>query len=163
MAYLSKDDYSLRIQRKHLNDILSQAATQTGFKGDDILEDAELTAEAEIRAFLTDVYEIEAEFNKTGNSRNRLIMKCYLDMVLYEIHFVLAPTDIPVGRKNQYEKCRSMLDMMRQEEINPGLPLVAAAELARNTELFSNDKFIFHPHDDMSIAKSTTVPKSPIP
>ena len=153
MAYLSKDDYSFRIQRRHLDDILNQAVEQTdSFSADDALSSAELTAQAEIRAFLIDVYKIDEEFAKTGSARNKLIMKCYIDIALYHLHMSITPQDIPETRYMAYEKCSELLDQMRREEINPGIDLNDDDDLTRKTKIITNTKFIFHPHDDSSLS-----------
>ena len=119
MAYLSKDDYSTVITQTYLDQILDQAAENTSLTADAIRDDAELTAIAEISAFLTGRYIIEDEFSKTApdDDRNRIVMRCVMNLALYNIHFVINPRDVPTTREKAYTECKEKLAAFRDGEL----------------------------------------------
>jgi hypothetical protein len=121
MAYIKKDDYSLRISQDNLDQILAQAVANTGLTEDQIREDAEQTAQTEISAYLTGAYIIEDEFSKDATTndtdRNKIVLKCVLDMALYFIHWVINPRDIPLIREKAYTNCQEMMAAFRDSDL----------------------------------------------
>lgn len=167
MPYLAKSDY-VTIQRKILEDLLMQGVAETDRTGDALLRELELHAESEIKSFLADTWEISTELAKNASDdpdiRVRIIMKCYIDLVLYHLHHLVAPSDVPENRMKAYEEARMCLDAIREETLNPeGLTRRTDADTLTKTKLVSNRKFIFHPHDDMSASSTQTEPVNPNP
>ena len=167
MAYLAKDDYATHIQRDHFDAQLGQAAELTGITGAALLVKLEKQAEAEIRAFLIGVYKIADELAKTPDdvpdTRNELLKRCYANIVLYYLATTITTSDVEEVRMREYEDARKLLDAMREETIDPELEKNDDVDLIRKTKITSNEKFIYHPHDDPTVAGYTTQPVNPNP
>ena len=160
MAYFKIDDYTLRISKPYLDQILDQATELSGYTADQVLEDAQDTAIAEISAYLTSRYVIEDEFAKDAtadpDNRNKMILKCGLDMAIYFIHWTINPRDVPELREKAYLSCREMLAAFRDGELlllQP--PSTGGVEIRteedggdKRTELNSQIKFISKPYSD---------------
>lgn len=123
MAYLKKSDYSLRISIVHLDEILTQAAATSGLTVDQVRDNAENLAYAEIKAWLSAKYKITEELglDSASTDRNPLIMKWAIDISLYTIHFTVNPRDIPEIREKAYKAAKEELEAARDATILPGL------------------------------------------
>lgn len=164
MAYVAKDDFSLRIQRDHLDDLLTQAAEDTGLSTSDVLDQHIQTGEDEITAYLSHRYDIAAELVKTGDLRSNILVLCCLDCALYHLFQSITPKDIPMNRETLYMDSRDRLDRMREGEIYPpGVDLLPDADIKGKPSLFSNTAFVYHPHDAMSVSQFNTEPIDPTP
>lgn len=128
MAYLVKDDYTLRISIDHLDRILIQAANTAAITPDAIREESELTAQAEVNAYLSKYYQSENEFLIDGgvnpDDRNKLVKKCVIDISLFNIFHTVNPRDVPENREKNYNDCIDMLKVYRDGELDFGLPIV---------------------------------------
>jgi len=152
--YLDRDDYTISIGVQHLNEILDQAAEETTKKEDDLLQEAELTAQATIEAYLTAKFDIATEFAKLStddpDTRYRLIMKCMVCLSIYHLYLTISPRDIPELRENEYNNCIDMLDSARAGQMAlPGLG--DATDPVVGTAFGSNTKFISKPFLDNSL------------
>jgi hypothetical protein len=125
MAYLVKDDYTLHISLEHLDDILNQAALNSSKTADQIRDEAEETAKAEINAYLSKYYDTATEFAIDGatnpGDRNRMIKKCMLDITLYHLFFTVNPRDIPESRERLYTDCIDSVKAYRDGHLDFGL------------------------------------------
>jgi len=161
MAYLKKDDYTLRIIQDNLNQILTQAAENSGFSEDEIRLDAELTAQAEIGGYLSGRYKIEDEFAKDATApadiRNKTILKCALDISLFNLYVIINPRDVPEIREKNYDRCLEMLAAYRDSTliIYPIYPTDGGIEVRPEDEggdsrfiITSHTKFISRPFND---------------
>lgn len=161
MAYLERDDYTLHISIDHLDQILTQAARSSGKTTEQLREEAEATAEAEILARLKGYYDIETELKLAHtddpDTRNRLVKKCMIDIALYHIHFTVNPRDIPEIRRALYDNCIEMLKEAQGGVIDIGLPIPDAdgdgeSDTGYSRIMFeSSTKFISKPFTDPSI------------
>lgn len=143
MAYLVKDDYTLHISIEHLDEILEQAANTSGLTEDQILENAELTAQAEVKAYLTSKYKIADELATTGTSRNRMVIKWIVDLVIFHLHFTINPQDVPESVEKRYKSTIMELKASRDADINPGLSekdsFYTRHLLGSNTKFYSKE------------------------
>lgn len=160
MPYLAEDDYTISISVNHLTQVLTQAATSSGLTADQVRTNSEETAEAEISAYLSGLYEIADEFDETGTDRNRLIIRCYVNLSLYNIFHTISPRDIPEMRQRLYTECIEMLKAYRDGDLNFGLTVVDSDgdgtpdEQTGSIVIQSAKKFISKPFTDPSITTS---------
>lgn len=119
MAYIKKDDYTLRISLDHLDEILEQAGRESGLTADQIRQNAEALAIAETRAYLVSKYKIADELNTDSSSsaRNMLIVSWILDIALFSLHFTVNPRDIPEIREKNYKRSLEQLKAARDSNI----------------------------------------------
>jgi len=153
MAYLQKDDYTISISLENLNEILEQAAEQTSFTQDTVRLNSELTAQAEINAYLSYKYDTATEFAKdfddSPDVRNKLIMRCVVNCSLYNLHMTINPRDVPEKVEKAYDHCMEMMDAARKGELDPGLdPVDTAKDFIK---FGSNVKFVSKPFLDQTI------------
>jgi len=159
MAYLVKDDYTISISVDHLDQILTQAANNSGLTVDQIRQNSEDTAEAEINAYLSKYYDTETEFAIDGSSspatRNKLILRCMVNISLYNIFHTISPRDIPEMRQKLYDDCIEMLKGYRDGMLDFGLDVIDADEDGEpdveRTMIDSHKKFISKPFTDPSL------------
>ena len=169
MAYIAKSDYSLRINTPHFTEILDQAVDSSGLTEDQIREDAEETAITEINAYLTGKYIMEDEFSKDGtlptDIRNKFILKCLMDIALYNIHFVINPRDVPEMREKAYDACKENLAAYRDGKLIFHSPPASGGIATRPIDdggiraisLTSQRKFISKPYQDEQLLDDTTL------
>lgn len=161
MAYIKKSDYTLRITQSNLDTILTQAAQDSGITADEIREDAELTAQAEIGGFLSGRYKIEDEFAKDADTppdiRNKTILKCALDIALFSLYVIINPRDVPEVREKNYDRCLADLAAYRDSQLllYPAYPTDGGIEIRPEDEggdsriiMGGHIKFISRPHND---------------
>lgn len=159
MAYLELDDYGTVATQIYLDQILTQASESTSLSKDEIRLDAELTAIAEISAFLTGRYIIEDEFIKVSPDadRNKIVMRCTMNFALYNIHFVINPRDIPELREKAMTACLEKLAAFRDGELIFLTPPASGGIEIRPVEdggterlnLQSQIKFVSKPFNDI--------------
>jgi len=160
MAYLNKDDYSIAISLENLNEVLEQAAEQTSFTEDQVRENSELTAQAEIRAYLNYRYDMDAEFALTpptppaADARYKLTVKCVVNCSLYNLHMTINPRDVPEKVEKAYEHCMETLDAARRGELD--LELTPRDDITEFVKYGSNVKFVSKPFLDQTIYNEET-------
>lgn len=152
MAYLKKSDYSLRIAIDHLDEILTQAANTSGLTSDQVRENAENLAYAEIRSFLISKYKIAVELaiDSASTSRNFLTLAWAIDISIYTIHFTVNPRDIPETREKLYKAAIDGLKAARDANI--------VLEIAQNDTFYTRhligsnvNKFVSHEFTDPTL------------
>jgi ABC-type ATPase with predicted acetyltransferase domain len=159
MAYLVKDDYTISTSIDHLDQILVQAAKNSGLTADKVRTNSEDTAEAEINAYLSKYYDTATEFTIDGSvapeTRNKLIIRCMVNLSLYNIFHTISPRDIPEMRQKLYDDCIEMLKGYRDGMLDFGLDVIDAdmdgEPDVERTMLESAKKFISKPFTDPSL------------
>lgn len=158
MAYLKLSDYSLRISVANLDEILTEASTDTGLTNDNIRSNAESWAQAIIKSYLGNKYDMDAEFAldaiDNDATRDRQIMQNMIDLVLCTIHKTINPRDLP---DHISKSCDSAMEWLK--EARDGLiilplttrPLNPGEQEYDTTHLGSQPKFISKPFTDLSI------------
>jgi hypothetical protein len=153
MAYIVKDDYTISISIDHLDQILAQAAATSGLTVDQIRTNSEDTAQAEINAYIAANYDTTTEFAITVLAdRNKLILRCYINLSLYNIFVTISPRDVPENRLRMYTDCIDMLKAYRDGLLDFGLAVVDVdldgEPDVQRTMLISGSKFISKPFTD---------------
>lgn len=149
MAYLVEDDYTISTSIDHLTQILAQAAANSGLTAAQIRVNSEDTAEAEINAYLAANYDTATEFEIDGaaapTTRNKLILRCMVNLSLFNVFHTISPRDIPEMRRRLYDDCISMIKAYRDGELDFGLAIVDAdgdgEQDVQRTMLCSDTKF----------------------
>lgn len=165
MAYLSIDDYTLSISLDNLNEILAQAAANSGRDTDAIRAFAESYARGYITSKLKAKYNIDAEFAKDSSDQQRdiLITGAVIDLVLCTIHNTINPRDIPELRQKRCEATVAWLNEVRDgDALLINVPLLPDPDQEHRTFIDSQGgvtKFISKPYQDREILNST----NPIP
>jgi hypothetical protein len=157
MAYLAKDDYTLRISVLHLDQILAEAMETSGLTADNIRTNAESWAMATVKSYLSSQWNIAAEYAQTGGGRNYQIMQITIDLVLCTIHKTINPRDVPEHVEKACEDAIQWLKDVRDEKISVDLTPAAVAEGEvdlSSTFLDSQQKFISKPFTDKSLTDS---------
>ena len=155
--YLDKDDYTISISIENLEDIIAQGIEASGVTELELLDNSELTAQAEVRSYLAPVYKIDDEFaidhDTAPDVRNKLTLRCVVTCSLYNLHMTISPRDVPEKVMYAYEKCMEMLDGARKGELDFGLPPQEAngTDPAQWRTIGSNKKFISKEFLDSSL------------
>jgi uncharacterized protein DUF1320 len=153
MAYLVKDDYTLRIALDHLDEITEQAANTSGLSAANTLTNAESWAQAMISSFLSEKYNMAAEYGTTGTGRNFLIIQAMIDLSLCTLHKTINPRDVPEQIENACVTVMQWLKDVRDGVLTPGLTPVTVVDGAPHQRTFieSQPKFISKPYQDLSL------------
>lgn len=159
MAYLAKADYTISIAITHLDEILGQAAATSGQSADTIRLQAELVAQSEIAAYISNRFNVNAEFAKDSADTTRapLMKKCVVDIALYNIHHTVAPRDIPEMREKIYHDWIEMLEAIRDGKMT-FTGLTPVADPLEKTFIGSQRKFISRPYQDASLQETENDP-----
>jgi phage gp36-like protein len=157
MVYANQADYSRIISKTDLGDLLLDAAADyAGKTTDQVLEEAEEGAEAEIKKYLGARFDLALEFAKDAGvpgeaiSREKTILRCFLTISTYFLHFSINPRDIPELRSLEFNRCISTLEGIRDGEIYTELTEKAGAE-GRLSTWGGGRKFISKPFEDDSL------------
>lgn len=111
MAFITKTDYADSIKENVLDDITQSDDTK--------LDVATSRAVEEAKGYLNARYDIANIFNKTGDSRNPIIVMYCVDMALYHLHSLINMNKIPKARKERYDKATEWFKMVNAGDINP--------------------------------------------
>lgn len=156
MAYLSIDDYTLRTSLENLNEILAQAAQDSGLSVDNVRNNAESWAQALIKSYLSVKYNINAEFALVPPTpRNFLIMQLTIDLSLCTVHKTINPRDVPEHIAKSCEDAMIFLEKLRDGEMIIDLPSppVNGSDPVnlQSSYIGSQVKFISKPYQDSSL------------
>jgi hypothetical protein len=156
MAYLSKDDYTLRISVEHLNEILAEAALDSGLSAEQIRNNAESWAQALVKSYLVTKYNIAAEYalDSASSARNFLIRQVTIDLSLCTLHKTINPRDLPEHISKACDASMLWLEQARAGvivvDLTPQTP--AAGEIVyQRSFIGSQRKFISKPYADRSV------------
>lgn len=72
-------------------------------------EQAVKEAVAEVRTYLCVRYDIDAEYRKTGDSRDATVFRLVRDIALYRCYAISNPTSMPEIRRQNYEDALKLL------------------------------------------------------
>ncbi len=76
----------------------------------------------EVKPYLSNLYNIELEFAKTGEHRNKLLVKLIRDIAIYNIYCISSPSSMSETRRLKYEDSIKFLNkVLKQEMIIPNL------------------------------------------
>ena len=157
VEYLDKDDYTISISIENLEDIIAQGIEASGVTEKELLDNSELTAQAEVRSYLNPVYKMDEEFaidfDTAPDVRNKLTLRCVVNCSLYNLHMTISPRDVPEKVMYAYEKCMEMLDGARKGELDFGLPPqeTNGTDPTEWRKIGSNHKFISKEFLDSSL------------
>lgn len=111
-AYISKADYKYMITTNRLDQILEA----TDEDEDAMLDSAETDAIAFIRNALANSYNMDIEFAKTGNDRNKVILKYAKWLVIYFIYERIPDEMRPDSVIKNYEYVLAQLKRMEDDK-----------------------------------------------
>ena len=155
--YIDSVDYTISISVTNLDEIVAQGIESTSLTATELLNNSELTAQAEIRAYLNSVYQIDVEFAKNFDDepdiRNKLTLRCCVNLSLFNLHMTINPRDVPEKVEKAYERCIESLDAARRGELDLGLlpnDDTTDPTLVNWRTLGSNIKFTSKPFADTS-------------
>lgn len=114
MAFIAKSDLYLSILQDELNQIVRQ--------DDTIIDQAISAAEAEMRAYLYDSYDVDTIFSATGAARHQLLVKYAVDIAIWAI---VAATQAGINledRRQRYDRACKWLKMVRDSKTYADLP-----------------------------------------
>ena len=114
MGYLNREDYYLKIQENNLNQITSNNPS--------FVDNANMLAEATLRSYLIQEYDIDVEFGMTASSRSIELVNYGVDIALYHIHSRISPQNIPELRINNYNTAITWLKMVTTGQLNVDIP-----------------------------------------
>lgn len=120
MAFLTDNDYKTLIKDVNLTQVTGGVAA--------VRTQSELAAQQEIESYLNQRYQVPQIFNKTGNSRNALIVMYMIDVALYHMHSRVTPRNIPQIRIDRYDSAIAWLKMVSKGAITPDLPRLTDEE-----------------------------------
>ncbi len=159
MSYVKRSDYSRVISNQDLDDILQDSAEYFANKtSSQVLQEAGDMAEAKIRMVISARYDVEIEFSKSATDspdiREKNVLRCYLHMAVYWLHFVINPRDIPELRQNAYDNCVKELELARDD--NASLELEGITGTGRLEQISGAKKFVSKPYADPLYYDSTS-------
>lgn len=114
MAFIQKSDLYLSILQDELNQIVRN--------DDTIVDQAISAAEAEMRAYLFDSYDVDAIFSATGSNRHQLLVKYCVDIAIWAITAATQAGIALDDRKARYDRACKWLKMVRDSKTYADLP-----------------------------------------
>lgn len=69
----------------------------------------------EVKAYLTARYNVDEEFAKTGNARNKLVVKLVREVALYNCYKISNPVNMPESRVQIYKDTIAFLKDVQAE------------------------------------------------
>lgn len=129
MSFICQSDYDATIHR----DILESLLRPDG-DGAAEVEICENRAIAMVRGFLNARYDCDAVFGARGNERNVLVVKCCVDIAVYELFCQHNPYKMSAIRKERYEDALQFLKDVHDFNANiEGLPELSNEDVAANS------------------------------
>jgi len=104
-GYISKDDYKYQIREERLNQILESIDEDEEL----MLDSAEGEALAIVRDHLGKRYDMNVELNKTGDARNKVVLRWAKVLVLYFIYERIPDEMVPERIVSNYEDVIELL------------------------------------------------------
>lgn len=114
MAFIESADLSSAILIDELNQITRN--------DDTVIDQAILAAEAEMRAYLYDSFDVDMIFTKTGADRNALLVRYCVDITVW---FIVSTTQAGQNlsdREARYDRACRWLKMVMKSETYADLP-----------------------------------------
>jgi len=120
MPYLVADDYLPQIRETIRTRVTEDDAA--------VLAGAEAQVQAFVQGYLISRYDMPTEWARTGTARCADLVRCMVDIIIYDIMSRVAPNQMPAGRQTRYDNAIEWLKMVNKGQISPALPLPAAPE-----------------------------------
>ena len=98
---------------------------------------AEETAIAHIREYIGGRCDCDDIFSKTGNNRNKFIVKVVVVITLYDLYHQTGAADIPDHRKDDYDDVIQWLKDVGRGDISTTLPPVSSDTSSGDFRFFS--------------------------
>lgn len=95
-------------------------------------EQAVKEAVAEVRTYLCVRYDIDAEYRKTGDSRDATVFRLVRDIALYRCYAISNPTSMPEIRRQNYEDAIKLLRDIQAERASLTLTRLDAGSQGSN-------------------------------
>ncbi len=114
MAYILKADLLTKILEDELDEITRD--------DDTILANALSAAEAELRTYLYDSYDVVAIFAATGTDRHQLLVQLGADIAIYYLVARLQAGQDTDDRKSRYDRAITWLKAAQKSETYADLP-----------------------------------------
>ena len=161
MAYVEENDYSRIITKNDLDEILLEAVEDYPSKTTtEARQDAESMAQSKINTFLGSRFDMATEFALTpSETRDQVILYCYLTFAVYFIHMAISPRDIPRLRIREYNDCIKKLEKIRDGEIS--ISLDPTEETFGSVVIAGNSKFISKPFTDANVVDQSNNATNP--
>ncbi len=134
MAYINKADYLYQMRTYRLDQIV---------EGDDtILDLAEIDAQALISFYLSNYYNMVAEFATSGAARNAIVVRWAKVLVIYYIYERIPDESVPERVVKNYDDVIKMLEMINGADKNvPGLSLKTEVNEDGETEVVTRRRW----------------------
>jgi hypothetical protein len=117
-GYLTKDDYGYQIRTLRLDQILDDETLDE----DTMLDNAEVDALSMISLYLSNYYNMDVEFAKSGDQRNKIVVRWAKVLVLYFIYERVPDDLVPERIVKNYDDVKEMLEAINGADKNvPGL------------------------------------------
>lgn len=131
-GYLDDNDYKQLISSDDLK-VVQKADILTRNR-------AEEAAKEYFRGFLRERYDIDSEFLKTGDDRNKSIVQYLMDETLYVLHSGLPGRLMPEIRVLRKEQLDKWLLNVQKGIISPGIDLIDEEDSGAPIKYGSNSK-----------------------
>ena len=129
--YLTKSD----LEKRAYPEILAVLA-----RNDSVVETAIQEAVEEVRTYLTARYDMQAEFAKSGVSRNVMVVKLVRDIAIWNIYTGSNPVNMSETRESNYNSTIKLLQKIQAEKATiEGLQRKDAATQSSNYIQFKSN------------------------
>jgi len=123
--FISKEDYKYQIRTTRLDQILEAADEDE----DLILNSAETEAVGMIEKHLATRYDMGIELGKTGNARNKVLLRWAKVLVIYYIYERIPDEFVPERVVKNYDEVMSQLEKIEDGDASiPGLTPISVAD-----------------------------------
>jgi phage gp36-like protein len=133
MQYVTLNDFYLIIQPEQLNQIVGNSGTQQ-------LDLAVQIAMAEVKSYLIQKYDIDAEYNFTGTTRSLQLVISVIDVALFVLHSRIAPMNIPELRMKRYDQTINWLKGCARGQVTPDLAEIDITQTGARIRFGSDEK-----------------------
>lgn len=138
MKYIEIDDIKSKCKENVINDLIDRSGyTVTDSQILDNVEDSTLLL---VKSYLSSKYNLDIEFSRQGNQRNKLLVNLIVDIMLYELHTRLQTDIIPEMRETRKENAIKILN-----QISKGQLII---DLVMKNEDYTPTSQIFYSSDD---------------
>ena len=114
MTFVDNNDFALIIQPTQLTQLV-------GISGQSQIDLAVEMAMAEIKSYLIQKYDVDAEYSATGVTRSLQLRMAVVDVALYILHSRISPNNVPDLRNNRYNSTISWLKGCATGKVTPAL------------------------------------------
>jgi len=114
MAFISKEDLYLSILEDELNEIT---------RGNDAIITAAISAaEADLRVYLFDSYDVDTIFSSVGTARHQMLVQLCADVTIWFLVARLQAGQDTDARKSRYDRAIAWLKMVKRSGTYADLP-----------------------------------------